>query len=163
VQLGWQVDARQSAFPRFIKPALDKTFTAMVYPTAEELPQPNTFDELEFVLACEPVAWEVEVRCFVLERQVMMASAYRYAHLALAEAITQTPKADLQAALQFAQRVLMDSEVSMPKAFVLDVGRIAGRGWAVVEANPAWGSGLYGCDPEKVLQVLEHSLYSLTD
>jgi hypothetical protein len=37
---------------------------------------------------------------------------------------------------------------------VVDVGRVAGRGWAVVEANPAWGSGLYGCDAARVLPVL---------
>lgn len=29
-----------------------------------------------------------------------------------------------------------------------------GRGWAVVEQNAAWGSGIYGCDPEEVLEVL---------
>lgn len=34
------------------------------------------------------------------------------------------------------------------------MGRIDGRGWAVVEANAAWGAGLYGCDPEEVLKVL---------
>jgi len=34
------------------------------------------------------------------------------------------------------------------------VGHIKDRGWAVVEANAAWGSGLYGCDPVKVLEVL---------
>ena len=36
----------------------------------------------------------------------------------------------------------------------LHVGVIAGRGWAVIEQNSAWGSGIYGCDPEQVLQVL---------
>jgi hypothetical protein len=34
------------------------------------------------------------------------------------------------------------------------VGLIAGRGWAVVEANHCWGAGIYGCDPPAVLEVL---------
>jgi len=27
----------------------------------------------------------------------------------------------------------------------------------VIEANPSWGSGIYGCDPHKVLEVLERA------
>ncbi|HNB74240.1 MAG TPA: hypothetical protein PLS70_24185 [Acidobacteriota bacterium] len=37
---------------------------------------------------------------------------------------------------------------------VIDVGVISGKGWAVVEANAAFGSGIYGCDPAQVLPVL---------
>jgi hypothetical protein len=37
---------------------------------------------------------------------------------------------------------------------VVDVGLIAGRGWAVIEFNAAWGAGLNGCDPEKVLPAI---------
>ncbi|WP_156910681.1 DUF4343 domain-containing protein [Nocardia mangyaensis] len=36
----------------------------------------------------------------------------------------------------------------------MDVGLIEGRGWAVVEANCAFGAGMYGCDPVRVLEVL---------
>jgi|SoiMetStandDraft_2_1073263.scaffolds.fasta_scaffold1564915_1 hypothetical protein len=31
---------------------------------------------------------------------------------------------------------------------------IANRGWAVVEANASWASGIYGCEAAKVLEVL---------
>ena len=31
------------------------------------------------------------------------------------------------------------------------------RGWGVVEANPAWASGLCGCDPAGVLRVLRRA------
>lgn len=44
--------------------------------------------------------------------------------------------------------------VPAPLGVVLDVGVIEGRGWAVVEANAAWGSGIYGCDPAAILPVL---------
>ncbi len=45
----------------------------------------------------------------------------------------------------------------MPPAVVLDVGHLQGRGWAVVEANAAWGSGIYGCEPASVLRVVERA------
>jgi ATP-grasp domain, R2K clade family 2 len=41
------------------------------------------------------------------------------------------------------------------RAVALDVGIIRGRGWAVVELNSAWGAGIYGCDPARVLEVLQ--------
>jgi hypothetical protein len=47
--------------------------------------------------------------------------------------------------------------VALPPAVVVDVGRMAGRGWGVVEANPAWASGLCGCDPAGVLPVLRRA------
>jgi hypothetical protein len=37
------------------------------------------------------------------------------------------------------------------------VGLITGRGWAIVEGNAAWGSGLYGCDPASVLPVVRRA------
>jgi hypothetical protein len=45
----------------------------------------------------------------------------------------------------------------MRPGFVVDVGLIATRGWAVVELNPAWFSGLLGADPAAVLGVLERA------
>ena len=45
----------------------------------------------------------------------------------------------------------------MPPAFVLDVGVVAGRGWGIVGANPAWASDIYGRDPSGVLPVLRRS------
>ena len=44
-----------------------------------------------------------------------------------------------------------------PQAVVLDVGQIVDRGWAVVEANGAWGSAIYGCNPDAVLDVIRHA------
>ncbi|MCC6739503.1 MAG: ATP-grasp domain-containing protein, partial [Planctomycetia bacterium] len=57
----------------------------------------------------------------------------------------------------FASSILADPAVEVPRAAALDVGRIRGRGWAVVELNSAWAAGLYGCDPEAVLEVLRHA------
>ncbi|WAS92153.1 ATP-grasp domain-containing protein [Nannocystis punicea] len=43
---------------------------------------------------------------------------------------------------------------SCRRRVVIDVGAIEDRGWAVAEANPAWASGLCGCEPARVLAVL---------
>ncbi|MDW9381914.1 ATP-grasp domain-containing protein [Chryseobacterium sp. JV558] len=48
-------------------------------------------------------------------------------------------------------------KASLPPAIVLDFGIIKGKGWALIEANPAWCSGLYACDAEKALEVIVKS------
>ncbi len=60
-------------------------------------------------------------------------------------------------ATQFAEMVLRSDGERLTRAVVLDVGQIAGRGWAVVEANAAWGAGIYGCAPEAALDVIRHA------
>ncbi len=65
--------------------------------------------------------------------------------------------AELAEAESFVRGVVADGRVDLPRAAVLDVGVIAGRGWAVVEQNAAWGAGLYGCDPAEVLAVIRHA------
>lgn len=71
---------------------------------------------------------------------------------------TPGEQAELRA---FVEPLLADPRVALPRAAVLDVGVIAGRGWAVVEQNAAWGAGLYGCDPDEVLEVLRHAAVPL--
>lgn len=46
---------------------------------------------------------------------------------------------------------------TLPIGIVLDFGIIKGKGWALIEANPAWCSGLYACDAEKALEVIVNS------
>lgn len=45
-----------------------------------------------------------------------------------------------------------------PVPSVIDVGRIPGKGWAIIETNQAWASGLYGCDPLEALKAIEGSV-----
>jgi hypothetical protein len=54
-------------------------------------------------------------------------------------------------------RLLADHRIELPAAFVLDAGVIRNMGAAIVEANQAAGSGIYGCDPRDVLAVLRYS------
>jgi hypothetical protein len=44
--------------------------------------------------------------------------------------------------------------MALPMTVVVDVGFVAGRGWAVIEFNAAWGAGPNGCNPERVLPAI---------
>lgn len=70
------------------------------------------------------------------------------------QAPLDAPSAEMEAARHFARSVLDSSDIACPPAFVLDVGMIEDRGWAVVEFNESWVSGIYSCEPGKVLQAL---------
>lgn len=148
-------EARALKEPRFVKPPNDKSFRAGIY-VGHELP--TGYPDDMPVLVSAVVSWSVEFRCFILNRKIETFSIYLrdgelqrdagYAH-------SDQEEAELY---QFMSRVLGDERVSIPRATVVDAGIIAGQGWAVVEQNAAWGSGIYGCDPERVLEVLRHSV-----
>jgi hypothetical protein len=157
VRFGTLAEARRCTAPTFIKPALDKCFQAGVYASGEALPATVAMlPETTPVLCAEPVQWEIEFRCFVLEPTLAALSPYlREGELVQAED-GSWPASSLETteAEHCIHSILLDHAVPLPPAVVVDIGRIAGRGWAIIEANAAWGSGLYGCDPDQVLAVL---------
>ena len=142
--------------PLFLKPPNDKSFPAMVYDSVEELiPQ---YGAEAVVLAATPVQWEVEFRAFCLDRRVRTISPYlRNGVLSKLDGYSAS-EGELREAQDLAYQVLRDTRVATPRAVVIDVGKIVGKGWAVVEANAAWGSGIYGCDPDEVLSVVEQTV-----
>ncbi|MEM8531099.1 MAG: ATP-grasp domain-containing protein [Chloroflexota bacterium] len=151
VQLTTLGTAHDSLLPAFVKPPNDKSFTARVYDTTT---LPTDYPEEMSVLVAEPVVWEKEFRCFILDRQLRTSSIYlRNGELQRAEGFVSTveEQAELQ---QFVETLLNDTQVELSRAAVLDVGVIKDRGWAVVEQNSPWGAGIYGCDPAEVLEVL---------
>jgi len=147
-------EARSLQEPAFVKPPNDKSFPAKVYTGAE---LPTGYDEDSPVLVAEIVEWEKEFRCFVLDRQPRTLSVYLRGGELQREKEFEAEDAELAEAEEFVQTVLADGRVDLPRSTVLDVGVIAGRGWAVVEQNAAWGSGIYGCDPVRVLEVLRYA------
>ena len=148
--------ARTLATPHFIKPPNDKSFEAAVYVGSE---LPDEFAPEMKVLVSEVVRWTVEFRCFVLDRTLQTFSVYlRNGELQREAGFVHTAVEESRL-LEYLKGVLSDHRVVLPQAAVIDVGMIDGKGWAVVEQNAAWGSGLYGCDPEKVLTVLLHASY----
>ena len=68
---------------------------------------------------------------------------------------------ELANAIHLAEFVLADSRVTTPRAIVIDVGFMNEESWAVIEANSAWGSGIYGCDPDEVLNVVQYATEKL--
>jgi len=144
-------EARLTPGPLFCKPPNDKSFPARVY-AGDELP--SEYDDATPTLVSEVVAWEKEFRCFILDRRVTTFSVYlRDGELQRERGFAPTPEEE-RGLLAFVGAMLADVRVDLPRTAVIDAGVIPGRGWAAVEQNSAWGAGLYGCDPERVLEVL---------
>jgi hypothetical protein len=159
VRLTTLADARLNPGPAFVKPPNDKSFTAGVYRGPE---LPDGYPDDMPVLVAEVVAWEKEFRCFLLDRELRTFCVYLRDGVLQKEAGYESTESEDEEVRQFVGTILADNRVSLPKAVVMDVGVIRGRGWAVVELNAAWGSGVYGCDPERVLDVLRAASISPT-
>ena len=158
-------EARALRAPTFVKPADDKCFPARVYASGAELPVLAHLPADTPALAAEPVVWEREFRAFVAERRVLTLSIYlRGGELGKTDD-GDWPASDeeLASARAFLEAMLDDPAVAVPPAAVIDVGVIRDRGWAVVESNPAWGSGICGCDPHRVLPVLARACRSRSE
>ena len=152
--------ARQIVPPIFVKPAEGKVFEPAVVTRGVGLPPVDQVDGALPVLCSDPLTFLLEVRCFINGRRIRAASPY-WRNGALA----QSPSGgwpflhdEESNALAFVGTVLADDTVELPHAFVLDVGLTEERGWVVVEANPCWGAGLYGCDPVAALSAMRGAL-----
>ncbi|MFI5530443.1 ATP-grasp domain-containing protein [Kitasatospora sp. NPDC051853] len=139
-------EARGLRRPAFLKPPNDKLFAARVHPDGSGLPGPDALDDDTPVLVSDVVTFATEYRLFVLDGTVRAASRY-----AVGGDLAVSPEVP-PAALAFAAEVLATG--GLPSAAVVDVGQLADGSWAVVEANPAWASGGYACDPDAVLDVV---------
>jgi hypothetical protein len=136
-------DAPSLIFPTFVKPVVPKQFRASIYRSRAELEQEcHGLASDTRIYESEVVIFKAEVRAFVLQGEVKDAALYEGA-------------GSLAEALQFLSQAAKDK--SLPQVCVLDVGYIPERGWAVIEANAAWGAGLNGCDPDKILECLAHA------
>lgn len=141
----------------FAKPADDKSFPAGVYDNGNCIKASDLLPGDIPVLISEIVEWEVEYRFFILDRQIQTFSVY----LRKGELVDEAPpNSESNEAVLFVTEILNDHQVQIPPGVVLDVGIIANRGWAVLEANPAFGAGIYSCDPTKVLPVLSRCVLS---
>jgi hypothetical protein len=133
-------DVATLSFPVFIKPVTPKQFRGAVYAApAEVADEVRGLRPEQAIFVAEPVSLTAEVRCFVLDGQVLDGAIYE-SEGSVADAIAFV-------------RSLADF-VSLPRAVVVDVGYVSDRGWAVVEFNAAWGAGLNGCDSKRVLPAV---------
>jgi protein-tyrosine phosphatase len=145
----------------FVKPAdpMDKCFDAGTYGKPSDIRAPKGVAPLTPVLVAESVEWLAEYRCFCREGSLIAGSPYlsfgRPAWKAWGRSSEQF--ALPPPALDLCRRLFGTKSLLLPAAFVVDVGLIADRGWAVVEFNPAWCSALLGANPAAVLGVLERA------
>jgi hypothetical protein len=155
-------EAKKITSRKFIKPADDKCFDAKVYEPGEFQPHSAIEDNYP-VLVSDIVSWDAEYRCFVGkdESRLVVTSWSNYLfHGQINDSkMHKMLPGNLIHIRTFMEDVLwecfkLDIE-TVPS--VIDVGLIPGKGWAVVETNPAWASGLYGCDPVEALKVMEQA------
>lgn len=146
---------------KFIKPADDKCFDAKVYLPGEFKPHISIPDSYP-VLVSEPVEFDLEYRCFVAGSVRTWSNYIMFEHIADPKFWDMLPTNEGSTPADLVNSFLFDSNsynwdiTTVPS--VIDVGRIKGKGWAIIETNQAWASGLYGCDPISALQVMEKSV-----
>lgn len=142
----------------FVKPARKKDFPSGVYAGGCNTAAPESFPDHRSVIVAEPVTFLWEVRLFVLDRGIAAASPYSWRGKRPPIAC---PAETMDSALDFGRTLLDTRDVLIPPAIVIDVGFIERRGWAVVEANPAWACTLYSASPNKVLPVLRRASWNM--
>jgi hypothetical protein len=138
----------------FIKCSDFKSFKAGVFDKVTDIKGFDTLDFDSMVFTSEVVEWELEVRCFVLNNEIKTHSSYWRNDEFDTNQLSGTEQKDL---FEFFENFIRKYIETLPKAIVLDFGIIKGKGWALIEANPAWCSGLYACDAEKALEVVVES------
>ncbi len=135
IRISTIAEAEQFGYPCFIKPLAPKIFSAGKYSSYVELLQEcKQLDYKTPIIYSDIVEISSEVRLFILNGEVCTASVYE-------------GEADINDAKSFMSSFLSKNTEKIPTACVIDIGYIVGQGWAVIEANAAWGAGLNGCDP----------------
>ena len=99
--------------------------------------------------------WSInhEHRFYVCEGEIRTGSPYLIDGIVYHDEIL-SPRYD--EALRAAKSTVLALGSNQPVAYTLDMGmdEVTGR-WIIIEANPAWSSGIYGCDPVEVINVLD--------
>lgn len=145
----------QNVQNKFIKPVDFKFFPAGVYTSVDKIQGAKTIDSNIEVFVSDVVRWTIEIRCFVIDRTIQTWSTYIYnGEIELKDSIEKSEETEM---LNFLNEFLTDKTIDLPKAVVIDVGYIPEKGWALIEANPVWSSGVYACNPKKVIDTIVKS------
>jgi hypothetical protein len=161
VEFGRYSDLTKLKSPTFVKPAdpVNKCFDAGIYSHMRDIRTKKPVPAGTPVLVAEPVEWSAEYRCFIVDRKVVTSSPYLSFNRPIwhpwgegGEKATES-----KTVLAFCQRLLSQSGMQFPPAFVVDIGLIDERGWAVVEFNPAWCAGILGTNPRFVLDAVSRA------
>ena len=135
------------AIPTFAKSTGIKWIESRVYQVGESLGSGANPNDLVYLQV--PVKFVDEVRCFVMDGKVLTGSYYR---------IDQkfNPQWWGEEGVTAIHKMVGEiyEKIKLPHGVVLDFGRLDTGEWALIEANEAWASGLYDCDPSKVFEVV---------
>lgn len=114
----------------------------------ENVPPETLFQWTEAILSINH-----EHRFYVCEGTIRTGSPYLIDGIVYHEEMTSPRYTEASHA---AKRIVRELGGNQPAAYTLDIGldEITGE-WIIVEANPAWSSGIYGCDPGGVIDVLD--------
>jgi hypothetical protein len=157
-------EAKKITERKFIKPVDIKCFDAKIYESGSFAPHESISNDCP-TLVSDPVEFTLEYRCFIENFKVHTWSNYIYEdHIINSKFWKKVPEG-ISHPCDFVQEMLYDigawagrpASIYNTQASVIDVGYIRDKGWAIIETNEAWASGIYGCDPIKVLKVLEKS------
>ncbi|WP_309385752.1 ATP-grasp domain-containing protein [Cerasicoccus frondis] len=149
----------QVALPAFIKPPDDKIFTAGVYQDLDAILTREDLEPTQQVLVSEVIDFEKEFRIHLLDGEPVSGSRYSvYGDLDI-----DGEDSDIARALVFATEVYQASNGNTPPAVVIDVGLTRSGAWAVVEANPCFGAGIYAGNETEILRVLLRACSSAED
>ena len=147
---------------KFIKPADDKCFDAKVYEPGDFKPHESIPDDYP-VLVSEIVEWDMEYRVFVGKGE-SSHFPFTWCNYLFHGQINEPKLHDMIPGnlihIDLFMKDLLWScfKNDLTGPCVIDVGVIPGKGWAVIETNPAWASGLYGCSPIGALQVMQQAV-----
>ncbi len=132
-------------YPKFIKPVTPKLFKAEIFKSAKELKSIiDGIEENEFLICSDEIEVNKEVRSFILNREIKDIAFYE------GEGNIENPK-------HFIEDFLANSELNLPKTFVLDVGFNEKDDWFIIEFNSSWGAGLNFCKPVKVIECIREA------
>lgn len=131
--------ANALSFPCFVKSLIPKQIESRVYDAWSALNKAcQGLEPSTQLVVSNVVTWRNEFRAFVLDGRVLDCQPYE-------------GDGDAQEAARFVSRAL--KEIDTPRAVVVDVGALP-NGFALIECNAAWGAGLNGCQPDKVLPAI---------
>jgi hypothetical protein len=139
-------------FPAKIYEAGTFDYTSNVDPKYSELVADDSP-----TLISDVVEFTSEFRCYVKNQKVQTWSCYIHDGVINHDENWRNPSIfdGLEPPDAFVNRML---ETVHSEPSVIDVGIVPGLGWAIIESNQAWASGIYGCDPVESLLVMKESV-----
>jgi hypothetical protein len=136
----------------FVKPLNHKWFEGKVYKAGESIS--GACGEEDYVYVSQIVDMVDEIRCFVLDGKVVTASFYRINKIFDPQPVSEA----LMEGLSYETKAICET-FKLPRGVVLDFAPVTGwrNKFRLIEANEAYASGLYLCDPAKCFEVIQAS------